>query len=91
MSATFGSYRATADSPYAAAFTAVIEQSVAGLANAGDPGEVARAIDGCIRATDPPARIVVGADAEEMEKTMRAATPEGLAKLLREFVAGLTA
>ena len=28
-----------------------------------DPDEVARAIEDCIRASDPPARIVVGADA----------------------------
>jgi NAD(P)-dependent dehydrogenase (short-subunit alcohol dehydrogenase family) len=91
MSDAFGSYHAPEGSPYAAAFAVAVEQSAAEVANAGDPDQVARAIDGCIRADDPPARIVVGADAEEMEKTVRAASPDGLAKMMREYVAGLTA
>ena len=91
MSAAFGSGRVADDSPYAAAFAAAIEESVAEVARAGDPGLVARAIDDCIRAGDPPARIVVGADAEEMEKTVRAASPDELAAMMREYVAGLTA
>jgi len=41
-------------------------------------------------ASDPPARIVVGADALEMDKTVRESSAEDLARLLRDFVAGLT-
>jgi NAD(P)-dependent dehydrogenase (short-subunit alcohol dehydrogenase family) len=90
MSDGFGSWSVAEDSPYAAAFAVMIEQSVAELGQAGDPDLVARAIDDCIRADDPSARLVVGADAEEMEKTVRAASPDDLAKMMREYVAGLT-
>jgi hypothetical protein len=52
---------------------------------------VARAIEDCMAAGQPPARIVVGADAAEMDSQVRQASPEELAGLLRDFVAGLTA
>jgi|SRR5579875_1564922 len=90
MSGAFGSYTVADDSPYAAAFRAAIEQSVAALAQAGDPDQVAREIDDCLRASEPPARIVVGAEAEEMDQSVRAMTAEDLAKLMRDYVAGLT-
>jgi hypothetical protein len=51
---------------------------------------VASAIEDCIRAGEPPARVVVGADGAAMEEAIRQSSPEDLAKLLREFVAGLT-
>jgi NAD(P)-dependent dehydrogenase (short-subunit alcohol dehydrogenase family) len=91
MSEAFGSCSVAGDSPYAAAFAVMIEQSVAEVAKADDPDLVARAIDDCIRAGDPPARLVVGAGAEEMDKTVRAASPDDLAKMMREYVASLTA
>jgi hypothetical protein len=64
-------------------------RAAASLEHAGDPDEVARAIEECIAADDPPARIVVGADAEEMIKMVRDASPGDLARVLREYVAGL--
>lgn len=91
MADAFGSYAVDGNSPYAAAVNAMLEQSVAELERTGgDPDQVARAIDGCIRASDPPARLVVGADAEEMERAARAARPDDVAAMLRGFVAGLT-
>ena len=59
---------------------------------------MARAIEECIAAGDPAARIVVGAvgagadadaDAEEMIKMVRDASPDDLAGILPEYVAGL--
>ena len=78
-----------ADSQYAAALAALPARAAASLEHAGDPDEVARAIEECIAAADPPARIVVGADAEEMIKMVRDASPDELARVLREYVADL--
>jgi NAD(P)-dependent dehydrogenase (short-subunit alcohol dehydrogenase family) len=78
-----------AGSRYAAALAALPARGAAALEHAGDPDEVARAIEDCIAAADPPARLVVGADAEEMIKMVQDAGPAGLAKVLREHVAGL--
>ena len=58
------------------------------LASAGDPDTVAAAIEVCIRADDPPARVVVGADAGAMQKLVDDGTADDLAALLRSFVAG---
>lgn len=69
---------------------ALMASNSAALQHAGDPDEVARAIEDCIAASEPPARIVVGADAAEMDATVRQASAEDLARLLRDFVAGLT-
>ena len=77
------------DSSYAPTLTAIREQNATGIEAAGDPDEVARAIEGCMLASDPPARIVVGADALEMDATVRQASAEELARMLRDFVAGL--
>jgi NAD(P)-dependent dehydrogenase (short-subunit alcohol dehydrogenase family) len=79
-----------AGSAYAPALAAVRDQNAAGLADAGDPDEVARAIEDCIAASDPPARIVVGADAVDMDRIARQASADELARLMRGFVADLT-
>ena len=54
------------------------------------PDEVARAIAECIAADQPPARIVVGADGIAMDETVRKASAEDLAIMLRDYVASLT-
>jgi NAD(P)-dependent dehydrogenase (short-subunit alcohol dehydrogenase family) len=90
MAERLSSYGVGADSPYAAIFRALGEGAAAELDEAGDPDEVARAVEDCIRAADPPARLLIGADAVEMEKTARGSSPEELAALLRKSVADLT-
>jgi NAD(P)-dependent dehydrogenase (short-subunit alcohol dehydrogenase family) len=79
----------SAGSRYAAALAALPARGAAALEHAGDPDEVARAIEACIAADDPPARLVVGGDAEQMIKMVQDAGPGGLARVLREYVAGL--
>jgi NAD(P)-dependent dehydrogenase (short-subunit alcohol dehydrogenase family) len=59
------------------------------IAGAGNPQEVADAIDQCVRADDPPARVVVGADAQELVKLVHDTDPDSFAKLLRAEVATL--
>jgi NAD(P)-dependent dehydrogenase (short-subunit alcohol dehydrogenase family) len=76
-------------SRYAAALAALPGRAAASLEHAGDPDEVAGAIADCIAAGDPPARLVVGADAEEMIKMVHDATADDLARIMREYVAGL--
>ena len=82
--------RVADDSRYAAAFGKLRAESALELATAGDPDEVAQAIADCIGAEQPPARIVVGADGIAMDETVRKASAEDLATMLREYVASLT-
>jgi NAD(P)-dependent dehydrogenase (short-subunit alcohol dehydrogenase family) len=89
MSDKLVSYDIAGDSPYAAAFEGLREQTATRLETAGDPEEVAAAIEGCIRADDPPARIVVGADAADLEKMTHETSADDFARLSRAFVAGL--
>jgi NAD(P)-dependent dehydrogenase (short-subunit alcohol dehydrogenase family) len=89
MAQSLPSYGVHSDSPYGAAFDTMHKQTVEAVENAGDPDEVARAVEDCMNTAEPPARLVVGADAQEMDKTVREAGPEGVAKLLREYVASL--
>lgn len=84
------SFAVAAGSSYAAMLETVREQNAAALERAGDPDQVARAIEDCIRASDPPARMVVGTDAAEMDQAIRQSTPEEAARLLREYVTALT-
>jgi NAD(P)-dependent dehydrogenase (short-subunit alcohol dehydrogenase family) len=84
------SFPVAAGSRYADTLAALRAEIAAGLEEAADPDEVARAIEDCILATDPPARIVVGADAEAEEATARKSTADDVARLMRDFVAGLT-
>lgn len=60
------------------------------LAAAGDPDQVAVAVEECLLSGDPPARIVVGADAEGFERLLRDASPEDLAAMLRDYVAQMS-
>jgi NAD(P)-dependent dehydrogenase (short-subunit alcohol dehydrogenase family) len=90
MAERLSGYGVGDDSVYSPAFRALHEGAAAELEQAGDPDEVARAIKACIRAADPPARLVVGADADEMERTARASSAEEIAVLLRESIADLT-
>jgi hypothetical protein len=64
-------------------------ENTAYVAGAGNPEEVADAIDQCIRADDPPARVVVGEDAKKWVKLVRDTDPDSFAKLLRAEVATL--
>jgi NAD(P)-dependent dehydrogenase (short-subunit alcohol dehydrogenase family) len=82
--------RVADDSRYAKVFDKLRAESAMELAAAGDPDEVARAIADCIAADPPPARIVVGADGIAMDETVRKATAEDMAVMLREYVASLT-
>jgi NAD(P)-dependent dehydrogenase (short-subunit alcohol dehydrogenase family) len=77
-------------SGYARAFETLRGRNAAALESAGDPDEVASAIEDCIRADEPPARVVVGVDGAAMEQAIRQSSTEDVAKLLREFVASLT-
>jgi NAD(P)-dependent dehydrogenase (short-subunit alcohol dehydrogenase family) len=79
------------DSPYGATLEGLRRQNAARIPAAGDPDEVAAAIEACIDADEPPARVVVGADAESMEKLVRTTPPDEFRRLLREFVAALPA
>jgi NAD(P)-dependent dehydrogenase (short-subunit alcohol dehydrogenase family) len=89
MSAALGSYRIGERSPYSTAFSALMVANAARLETAADPDAVATAIDHCIRSDDPPARIIVGDDAESMTDLVREASSEDLSTMLRDFVAEL--
>ncbi len=78
-----------AESPYAAPLAALPGRAAAGLEHAGDPDDVARAIEDCIAAADPPPRVVVGADAEAMIEMFEKADAAERARLMRAYVAGL--
>lgn len=91
MARARSSYRVAEGSLYQRAFTELAARSDAELGEAGDPDEVAAAIESCMRAADPPARVVVGTDAEEMTKMIHDTSVEDFARLLRTFVAELGA
>lgn len=90
MAQSLGEQAVDPASPYAAPFGAMVASSPARLPGAGDPDDVAAAIESTLRADDPPARIVVGADAESVAELVGKLDADGLARLLREFVIGLT-
>jgi NAD(P)-dependent dehydrogenase (short-subunit alcohol dehydrogenase family) len=83
------SYSVGDASPYRDHFDALLRQNAERLTSAADPDEVAAVIEGCLRRADPPARVVVGADAEGMVRLVRETDPDAFARLLRRFVAGL--
>ena len=89
MSASLASFEVAADSPYRAAFAGLMAENEARISAAADPDEVAAAIERCIDADDPPARVVVGADAEAMSRLVHDTPPDEFRRLLRGFVAGL--
>jgi NAD(P)-dependent dehydrogenase (short-subunit alcohol dehydrogenase family) len=91
MAEARSTYRVAEGSAYQRAFSELAARSVAQMEEAADPAQVAAAIESCMRAADPPARIVVGADAEEMAKLVHDTSAEDFARLLRQFVAELAA
>jgi NAD(P)-dependent dehydrogenase (short-subunit alcohol dehydrogenase family) len=78
-------------SAYAPAFVRLAAAATARLEDAADPDDVAVAIARCLRAADPPARVVVGEDAEQYEALVRSTSHEDLAGLLRAAVRDLLA
>jgi hypothetical protein len=88
MADSRGSYRVADGSPYQAAFQGMTAHTEAERATA-DPGQVAVAIEKILRADDPPARVVVGSDAEEMAKMVHDSSADDFARMLRDFVAEL--
>jgi NAD(P)-dependent dehydrogenase (short-subunit alcohol dehydrogenase family) len=60
------------------------------LEKAGDPDEVARAIEECMSSQLPPARIVVGQDAKSFEKLLQGSTADELSAMLVDYVRELT-
>ena len=90
MAAAAGSFSVAHDSPYRIPFGALMAAAPARLETAADPDIVARAIADVIAADDAPARVVVGEDAEAMQRLVDDAKPEQLATLLRDFVRGLS-
>ena len=91
MAEALGDYQPPADSDYATALANLLAANQARLPTAGDPDDVAAAIQQCIEAEVAPARVVVGADAEAMVKLVDDNDPESFATLLRDFVAQLSA
>jgi NAD(P)-dependent dehydrogenase (short-subunit alcohol dehydrogenase family) len=91
MSEALPTYRVDPSSPYARAFERLAAQSVERLTTAGDPDDVAAVIEGVLRADDPPARVVAGADAVSMVDLARSVDTEELAALLRALVVELRA
>ena len=90
MAEQLPSFQVADDSRYATALFRLRASNAARLEAAGDPDEVARAIEECIRAAEPPARRVVGTDGIELEETIRHIRAADLARLLRESVASLS-
>ena len=78
-------------SQYRAALEGLVAADADRLAAAADPDDVARAVEECLAADDPPARIVVGRDAEGFDKLLRKATPDEFAAMLRDYVGQLIA
>jgi len=76
-------------SPWAPAFERLSVASTARLEDAADPDDVAVAIESCLRADDPPARVVVGQDAVQYEALVRSTSHEDLAAMLRATVRDL--
>lgn len=90
MTDALDSYSVGEDSPYRRTFEALMAANARSREAAADPDDVAVAIERCLRAATPPARVVVGSDAESMTELVRSTEPDDFARLLREFVADLT-
>lgn len=86
MADRLGAYAVDPSSPYAVPFGRVVADGPSRLPTAGDPDDVAAAIEAVLRADDPPARVVVGDDAHVMAALVDGVDAEGLAAMLRDFV-----
>jgi NAD(P)-dependent dehydrogenase (short-subunit alcohol dehydrogenase family) len=91
MAKALDSFRVDDGSPYRAEFDGMIAENGSRIPDAGDPDEVAIAIEECLTAAEPPGRIVVGTDARSMDRLVRSTEPDAFTELLREYVAGLPA
>jgi len=91
MAESLGQRAVDPDSHYRAALDAQRAGEPGRLQTAGDPDVVAQAVEACLTGAEPPARIVVGADAEGFERLVREATSEEYAAMLRDYVAQLIA
>jgi NAD(P)-dependent dehydrogenase (short-subunit alcohol dehydrogenase family) len=77
------------DSVHATALRRLREQDAARIETAGDPDDVAAAIEACIEGPDPPARLVVGLDAVGFESLVQSSSADDVAAMLADFVAQL--
>ena len=91
MAAELGRHVVDPDSHYRHALEGQLAQNLDRLAAAGDPDDVAAAVEACLASPDPPARIVVGRDAAGFERLVRESTPDDFAAMLRDYVSQLTA
>lgn len=91
MAGALGGYDVADDSPYRDVFRAFTARERENWPRAGDPDDFAEVVERCIRADSPPARVVVGDDATEMQELVRTKTADEYADLLRGFMARLAA
>lgn len=91
MAESLGDIGAPTGSHYADVLEKLRAGNAARLDGAGDPDQVAAAIEGVITATTAPARVVVGADAEAMVQLVNSVDDDAFAQLLRDFVAQMGA
>ena len=89
MAEATGSFDIADDSPYRVPLEALRAGAPARIETAADPDIVAQAIEDAIEAEHPPARVVVGEDAEAMGKLLADGDAEQLASMLRAFVRAL--
>jgi len=89
MADQLDSYTVPAESRYHHALAGMLRAHQARVPAAADPDEVAAAIESCIGADRPPARVVVGRDAETMAKLVHDSPADELAEQMRSFVASL--
>ncbi|HEV8297591.1 MAG TPA: SDR family NAD(P)-dependent oxidoreductase [Acidimicrobiales bacterium] len=89
MSEALGNAEIPETSRYRSILLALREQNVTRVAAAPDPDAVAVAIEQCIRDPEPPARIIVGDDAEAMAKLVHDTDANEFARLLRSWVTAL--
>ena len=78
-----------ADSMFEPELRGVHAMNLDRVQSAGDPDMVAEAVERCITADDPPARVAVGADAESMAQFVRDTSDDDYAAVMRSFVAEL--
>lgn len=90
MADELGRHPVDPTSRYRAALETLRGADTQRLESAGDPDDVAAAVEQCLLTAEPAARVVVGADAEGFERLLKDASPDDLATMLRDYVAQLT-
>lgn len=90
MARSLGTSEVDPSSLYRAPLEGSRAQNVERLESAGDPDDVAKVIEDCLSSAEPPARVVVGADAAGFEKLVRESNPDDFARMLSDFVAQLS-